>query len=140
MGDAERLRRAVDGPARESNEEVRLRDEGPRLDSRPRDKLRGNKRPSNPDIMAAMAFRPWVFFFTTVWSDDRVDTSDFASSSMAASRAVGARRSPWEDPSLTSRCACVSSPRASCLSGEADLDMTVDTPRNGDDANGSTRP
>jgi hypothetical protein len=89
VGEAERLSREAEGGERESKEELRRCDE-PRLDSRPRLKLLGNKRPSNPDIIAAIAFRPGVFFFDPVCSDEIVDTSDLASSSIPDPRAVEA--------------------------------------------------
>lgn len=78
-GEAERLSREVDEGDLSRDEPRRLE---PRLESLPREKLRGKSLDSNPDIIAAMPFRPCIFsrFLEDPWSEAS-DGSSFEASS-----------------------------------------------------------
>lgn len=126
-------REVVEG---ESSDEPR-REELP-LASLPRDRLLGNNFDSNPDIIAAIPFRPCDRRLLAASLEIEDDASDFTSSSVPKTCPVDARRA-FSSPICSDDLHGSSSTSDFDLSGELGADAMADELiRNGEEANGST--
>lgn len=133
----------MERPGREVVESDRESSEEPRRDevllaSLPRDRLLGNNFDSNPDIIAAIPFRPCDRGLDAASLEVEADASDFTSSSGPTICPVDARRS-FSSSICSDDLRGSSSTWVSDLSGELGADAMADELiRNGEETNGST--
>lgn len=136
-GETDRLNCEVDESDLESRDVPRRLD--PRLESLPREKLRGNSLDSNPDIIAAIPFRLCdLSRFFEVSGSEESDRSDFEASSALSTCAADESRvvslENWSDD-LRGRPSVLFVDRSGELGADA---MARDIFRKGEDFKGPT--